>query len=123
MRKKDMHLDPVSLLRRHISKATDPLILLTLNRGFRRFWLSWAMIHANTGEGDVESPLPAQNGYEVQTGGKLSLPLARCLGIVDGDTLFLRRDGLAVGMNPRSAISAKGSVILLKIVHLMGTTG
>ncbi len=81
------------------------------------------MNHVNTGEGDVESLLPAQNRYEVQTGERLSLPPARHPETVDGDALLLRKDGLAVEMNPRSAINAKGSGILPKIVHLMGTTG
>ncbi len=81
------------------------------------------MIHANTGEGDVESLLPAQNRYEVQTGEMLSLPPAQRPEIVDGDTLLLQKDALAVEMNPDNAINAKGSGILPETVHLMGTTG
>ncbi len=100
-----------------------PLTLLTLNGWFRRFWLSWATIHANTGEGDVESQPKAQSGYTVQIGERLNLPPAHRPDIVDGGALPLQKGGPAVETNPLSAISAKGSGILPETVHLMGTTG
>ena len=112
---------PVSLLRSHASWVMGPLTLPILNGWFRRFWLSWDMIHVSTGEGDIESLLPAQNEYGVRTGERLSLLPAHHLETVDGDALLPWKDGLAVEMNPRSVRNAKGSGILPKNVLLMGT--
>ncbi len=94
-----------------------PLILLILNGWFRRFWLSWATIHASTGEGDVGNLLLAQ------TGEKLSLLLAHHPETVNGDAPLLWKDACAVEKNPRNVISIKGLGISPEIACLMGTTG
>ena len=99
-----------------------PLILLILNGWFRRFWLSWATIHASTGEGDVGNLLLAQNVYTVWTGEKLSLLLAHHPETVDGDAPLPWKDAPVVEKNPHSVISAKGSGISPEIARLMGTT-
>ncbi len=84
-----------------------PDIPLIPNVWFRRFWLSWATIHASTGEGDAGNLVLAQTSTEC--GERSSLLLARHLETVDGDALLPRKGALAVVKNPRSVINAKGS--------------
>ena len=81
------------------------------------------MIHVSTREGDVGSLFLAKNEYGVRTGGRLSLPLAPHLEIVDGDAPLLWKDAPAVERNPHNAINAKGLGILPKNALQTGTTG